>query len=107
MTPEQRGKGLYVEFNLNNLLRGDAKTRAELYASARQWGWMSPNDIRRLENMNPIPNGDTYSSPLNMTALGNDTLDEKYRVPKTSVQPNQTKETAQVIQDLITRGDKA
>jgi HK97 family phage portal protein len=106
MTPEQRGKGLYVEFNLNNLLRGDAKTRAELYASARQWGWMSPNDIRRLENMNPIPNGDTYSSPLNMTALGNDTLDEKYRVPKTSVQPNQ-KETAQVIQDLITRGDKA
>jgi HK97 family phage portal protein len=78
-TPDQRRLGLYVEFNLNTLLRGDAKTRAELYASARQWGWMSPNDIRRLENMNPIPNGDIYSSPLNMTQLGKDPLDEKYK----------------------------
>jgi HK97 family phage portal protein len=75
MTPEQRKAGLYPEFNLNTLLRGDAKTRAELYASARQWGWLSPNDIRRLENLNPIPNGDVYSSPVNMTELGNDPLD--------------------------------
>jgi HK97 family phage portal protein len=82
-TTDQRRQGLYAEFNLNTLLRGDAKTRAELYASARQWGWMSPNDIRRLENMNPIPNGDIYSSPLNMTELGNDPLIMKAKMADT------------------------
>lgn len=65
MTKEQRQQGLYVEFQLNNLLRGDAKTRAELYSSGRQAGYFSINDIRRLENMNTIENGDSYMQPLN------------------------------------------
>ena len=39
-------------------MRGDYKSRMEGYAIARQNGWMSANDIRELENMNPIPDED-------------------------------------------------
>lgn len=57
----------FFEFNLNGLLRGDSKSRNDSYAVARQWGWMSVNDIRKLENMNPIGDeGDIYLQPLNM-----------------------------------------
>jgi len=56
----------YVKFNIDGLLRGDSKARSEFYATARQWGWMSVNDIRELEDMEPVEGGDTYLSPLNM-----------------------------------------
>lgn len=57
----------FIEFSLNNILRGDQKTRFLAYALGRQWGWLSVNDIRRLENLNPIgPAGDRYLEPLNM-----------------------------------------
>lgn len=52
----------YVEFNVAGLLRGDIKTRYAAYFQARQGGWLSVNDIRRLENMDPVgPVGDDYS----------------------------------------------
>ena len=44
----------YVQFNLDGLMRGDYKSRMEGYAIARQNGWMSANDIRELENLNPL-----------------------------------------------------
>ena len=51
-----REKGVYyVQFNIDGLMRGDYKSRMEGYAIARQNGWMSANDIRALENQNPIP----------------------------------------------------
>lgn len=56
----------YAEYVLQGLLRGDTLTRFRAYALGRQWGWLSPNDIRRLENLNPIPGGDRYDTPLNM-----------------------------------------
>lgn len=45
-------------------------SRARAYALGRQWGWLSVNDIRRLENQSPIPNGDVYLEPTNMTEAG-------------------------------------
>lgn len=57
------GRRFYVQFNLDGLMRGDYKSRMEGYAIARQNGWMSANDIRALENLNPIPDeegGNTY-----------------------------------------------
>lgn len=60
----------YFEFNVLGLLRGDAKTRFDAYAQARQWGWLSINEIRRLENMNPIANGDQHLQPMNMQPAG-------------------------------------
>lgn len=73
LLPKER-KTLYIEFNVAGLLRGDQKTRYEAYALARQWGWLSVNDIRRLENLPPIKGGDTYLEPLNMTDAGNGEL---------------------------------
>jgi HK97 family phage portal protein len=70
LTREQRDEGYYFEFNMASLLRGDTKSMAEAFAAGRQWGWMSVNDIRRLLNMNSIPNGDIYLEPMNMNEAG-------------------------------------
>jgi len=56
-----------TKFNINGFERSDIKTRYQSYATARQWGWLSVNDIRELEDMNRIgEGGDTYLEPLNM-----------------------------------------
>jgi len=71
LTPQERRAGFYLEHKIDSLLRGDAKSRAEAYARGRQWGWLSVNDIRRLENMNSIGTaGDIYLEPLNMGEAG-------------------------------------
>lgn len=57
----------YVEHDVNGILRGDVKSRYESYAIGRQWGWLTTNDIRRLENMSEMENGDILMVPLNMT----------------------------------------
>jgi hypothetical protein len=45
---------------------------ALLFPVARQWGWISVNEIRQLENLNPIgARGDEYLQLMNMTAAGN------------------------------------
>jgi hypothetical protein len=59
-------QSIFVEFNVAGLLRGDLQSRYNSYATARNWGWLSVNDIRALENMNEIPEGDVYLEPLNM-----------------------------------------
>jgi HK97 family phage portal protein len=60
----------FAEFNLDALTRGDLKSRYDAYAIGRNWGWLSANDIRALENMNAIDGGDTYLQPLNMQRAG-------------------------------------
>jgi HK97 family phage portal protein len=62
----------FVRFNVDGLLRGDQKARYDSYVSARNAGWMSVNEIRTLEDMEPIENGDTYIQPMNMAPLGSD-----------------------------------
>lgn len=62
----------FVRFNLDGLLRGDYQSRMNGYATARQNGWMSANDIRELENLDRIPlelGGDLYLINGNMTKL--------------------------------------
>ena len=54
LIPEMEKGRFYVQLNLDGLMRGDYKSRMEGYAIARQNGWMSANDIRDLENLNPI-----------------------------------------------------
>ena len=52
-------KGRYfIKFNVEGLLRGDYASRMQGYATARQNGWLSANDIRELEDMNSIPDED-------------------------------------------------
>lgn len=60
-------RGQQVKFNVSALLRGNAKDRMLAYAVGRQWGWLSVNDIRALEDMQPLTEGgDIYLQPLNM-----------------------------------------
>ncbi len=61
--------GWYFEHDVNGLLRGDTKARFEAYNMGRNGGWLSRNDIRKFENMNPIENGDDYLTPVNMQPL--------------------------------------
>ena len=64
----------FVKFNLEGLLRGDNQSRMTGYATARQNGWMSANDIRELENLDRIPTedgGDLYLINGNMLPLAN------------------------------------
>jgi HK97 family phage portal protein len=64
-------RGVFFEFNVDSLLRGDMKARYEAYALGRQWGWLSVNDILTREKLNPIgPAGDRYVEPLNMVPVG-------------------------------------
>jgi HK97 family phage portal protein len=47
----------FVEHAIEGLLRGDIKTRYESYATGINWGWLIADDVRELENMNPLPDG--------------------------------------------------
>ena len=65
-------KVFFVKFNVEGLLRGDYQSRMTGYATARQNGWMSANDIRELENLDRIPaedGGDLYLINGNMLPL--------------------------------------
>lgn len=71
LTPEEK-KTYFVKFNVEGLLRGDYQSRMSGYATARQNGWMSANDIRELENLDRIPaedGGDLYLVNGNMLPL--------------------------------------
>jgi HK97 family phage portal protein len=60
----------FAEHSVSGLLRGDHASRSAYYVSALQNGWMSINEIRELENLNPIgPDGDRHFVQLNMTTL--------------------------------------
>ncbi|MEA4900587.1 phage portal protein [Desulfitobacterium sp.] len=65
-------RDIFTKFNVDGLLRGDYASRMTGYATARQNGWMSANDIRELENLDRIPaemGGDLYLINGAMTKL--------------------------------------
>ncbi len=72
----------YAEFLVDALLRGDSASRSEFYTKMFNMGVMSQNEIRALENMNPIEGGDVHFVPLNMVPIedvekaNNNLLDE-------------------------------
>ncbi len=72
---------LYLKFNPDALLRGDTTQRYAAYAQARQWGWMSVNDIRAKEDEAPIEGGDEYVVPLNMSPAGQTEPPEQRALP--------------------------
>ena len=71
LTPEQRQK-YFFEFLVEGFLRGSLTERYAAYAIGRQWGWLCADDVRELENMNPIPDGSgkIYMNPMNMVPSG-------------------------------------
>jgi len=64
LTEEER-KRYRFKFNVMGLLRGDSAARGVFYQVLFNMGAASPNDIRAMEDMNPIPGGDQYFVPAN------------------------------------------
>lgn len=64
----------FYRMKLQAFERSDIRSRYASYATGRQWGFLSVNDIRDLEDMNRVENGDVYLQPLNMVPAGSDTL---------------------------------
>ena len=72
LIPQDDKSRYFIKFNVDGLLRGDYQSRMQGYATARQNGWMSANDIRELENLDRIPaedGGDLYLINGNMMPL--------------------------------------
>ena len=70
---ESEKQEYFIRFNVDGLLRGDYASRMSGYATARQNGWMSANDIRELENLDRIApelGGDLYLINGAMMLLG-------------------------------------
>ncbi len=60
------GDQLEIEFDFANLMRGDAASRSAYYQSGIQNGWLTRNEARIAENLNPIKGLDQPLRPLNM-----------------------------------------
>ena len=65
------GDDIEVEFDFANLMRGDAASRASYYQSGIQNGWLTRNEARIAENLNPLEGLDEPLRPLNMVEESN------------------------------------
>jgi HK97 family phage portal protein len=78
----RRESDLFAEHLIDSLLRADIETRNKAYKTAVEGGWMSRNEVRIRENMDPEPDLDDYLMPLNMAVVG-----EEPPVPPTPTPP--------------------
>lgn len=58
LSNQDRLNGYSIEFNMEGLLRGDSQGRSQFYQTMTQMGAMTINEVRRLENLPPVPGGD-------------------------------------------------
>ena len=66
LSDAERAAGYYFEFVLDGLLRGDLQSRYAAYATGKQNGFLSTNDIRQLENLDEVDGGDMLWVPANV-----------------------------------------
>lgn len=69
LTPAERSQGYYFKHNVNALLRGDFQTRMSGYATMLQNGIATQNEVRLLEDLDPVPEGNNLHIQLNMQTL--------------------------------------
>lgn len=64
LSAEEQAQGYYTKFTPNALMRGAARDRAEFYVRAlgttQQPGWMTRNEVRSLEELDPVTGGDEF-----------------------------------------------
>lgn len=71
LLPGEKGR-YFIKLNVDGLMRGDYQSRMNGYSIGRQNGWLSANDIREMEDMNPLPDeegGNLYLINGNMCKL--------------------------------------
>lgn len=71
----------YIKFNVDGLLRGDFNSRISAYSVGLQAGFMSVNDVRKLEDLRSVEGGDQYRVPLaNIDLTSTDVVELNNRV---------------------------
>ncbi|KKL47764.1 hypothetical protein LCGC14_2332290 [marine sediment metagenome] len=85
LLPSERQR-VFVEFLMEGLLRGDSKARSEFYKKAITNGWMTRNEVREKESLDPIEGLDEILVPMNM--VSNDEEEEDEKSEDESVVPN-------------------
>lgn len=73
---EEQAEGYYIKVNLNALMRGDSVSRANNYRSGILSGWLTRNEARLLEELDPIDGADELLTPLNMVAGADNMRDQ-------------------------------
>ena len=66
----------YVKIQVEGLLRGDSNSRANFYKQMIDMGVLSINEVRKLENLNRIDNGDTHYFPMNYAPIGQSNVED-------------------------------
>lgn len=89
----------FSEHNLEGLLRGATKERYDAYHQALTDGWQSVNEVRRRENLNPVPGGDDLRTPLNMAPINEESPAEPEpdAVPDEEIEQNALPSSSEVI----------
>lgn len=69
LPPPKRGVQVYAKFNIEGLMRADSAGRSALYSAGAQNGWMTRNEIRALEDREPIAGGDQLTVQSNLIPI--------------------------------------
>ena len=91
LLPGEKGK-YFIKLNVDGLMRGDYQSRMNGYSIGRQNGWLSANDIREMEDMNPIPDdegGNLYLINGNLCKLADAGVFAAQPQQKTEEEPKQ------------------
>jgi HK97 family phage portal protein len=106
---------LFVEHVTGALLRGNLLDRYNAYQVGRTNGWLSVNEIRRLENMNSVDGGDSFLTPLNMRSSDEPTVQapappapvahDHYRLLARSAAGRLARKEAAAVPKILQRGE--
>ncbi len=102
MTRSERKK-YYAEFLIDHLLRGDFESRQRGFQIQIQNGIRSPNEVRKIENINPREGGDVFLTPLNMRESG---PDAKPIEPEPPPEPTPSPTATALLQETAERAAK-
>lgn len=94
----------YAEFTRDALVRGDIAARWQAYTAAVQTGTFTRNEIRELENRNPLPGLDTPLDPAHLT--GNAAKPKSTSQPSDKAQAIAQEAAARVLRKEVTAVSK-
>ena len=90
----KQGDRMDIKFDVNELLRTDKKSQAEYFTKLFNMGSMSPNEIRKELDMEPVEGGDIKVAQINLTSIKNletinATADNRLKEPELNNNNNQ------------------
>ena len=97
---EAEQRSFFAEHNVDGLLRGDSAARKDFYSSMMLWGVLSPNEVRALENRNPVPGGDQRFVQANMVPLAQAGQAPAPAAPASQAPPNPAAESSSGIDSV-------